>query len=359
MKRLATCVVVCIGLTASTWSSASNLDIVGLCGEFDLVKHPENRVYQGKFEDGGVVLEHALVITPVTREAESVVFYVWGEQPQWNIPKAGCRPGTGAESEDTLTIFWENVQVSYTFSGDEASVKYMWSGWTRNGMVTLSSAAARPARQVAKASPTVAPRKRRITTEQEYRDAIVGKKFVSKDGYFIIHENGTMSGKFRGKKMTGKWNWKGKFFCRSPKLDGKKIRRDCHAIFVKGDTIIGVRKKGKGEQYVYRLQKASARNQARITTEQEFRAKVVGRRITNKDGYVIIHEDGKLTGAFGKGGKHKLSGTWAWKGRHYCRTVKVGSKDYGRDCQVIEVSGTKFASTRKKGEGKRSVWKIE
>lgn len=359
MKRLVTCVIVCIGLTVSGWSSANNLNIVGLCGEFDLVKHPKNRVYRGQFEDGGVILEHALVVTPVTRGGESVVFYVWGEQPQWDISKAGCRPGTGAKKEDALAIFWENVQVTYTFSGDEASVKYTWSGWTRSGRVALSEASARPIEQETTASPTVKPRKRRITTEQEFRDAIVGKKWVAKTGYFVIHSNGKLGGKHRGKKMTGKWNWKGKFFCRSGRLDGKKFPRDCHAIFVKGDTMIGVRKKGKGGQYVSRLQKAAAPSETRITTEQEFRAKVVGRRITNKDGFVIVHEDGKLTGAFGKGGKHKLTGTWAWKGQHYCRTVKIGSRDYGRDCQVIEVSGATFASTRKKGKGKRSVWKIE
>ena len=121
----------------------------------------------------------------------------------------------------------------------------------------------------------------------------------------------------------------------------------------------GVRKKGKGGQYVARLKKAAAPSEGRITTEQEFRTKVVGRRITNKEGYVIAHEDGKVSGAFGKGGKHKLTGTWDWKGKHYCRTVKVGSRDYGRDCQVIEVSGDTFASTTKKGKGKRSVWNIE
>ena len=104
---------------------------------------------------------------------------------------------------------------------------------------------------------------------------------------------------------------------------------------------------------------AAVPNETRITTEQEFREKVVGKRLTNKDGYVIVQEDGTMTGAFGKEGKHKLTGTWTWEGQHYCRTVKTGSKDYGRDCQVVEMSGDRFTFTRKKGKGKRSVWKIE
>ena len=103
----------------------------------------------------------------------------------------------------------------------------------------------------------------------------------------------------------------------------------------------------------------AVQKEARITTEQEFREKVVGKRLTNKDGHVFVREDGTVTGAFGEGGEHVLTGRWTWEGRYYCRTVRVGSKDYGRDCQVIEVSGDTFASTTKKGNGKRSVWKIE
>ena len=104
---------------------------------------------------------------------------------------------------------------------------------------------------------------------------------------------------------------------------------------------------------------AAVPDDPRITTEQEFREKVVGKRVTNKSGYAILQEDGTITGAFGKGGKDKVTGTWTWEGQYYCRTVKLGSNDPGYDCQVIEVSGDVLTSTRKKGKGKSSVWKIE
>ena len=112
-------------------------------------------------------------------------------------------------------------------------------------------------------------------------------------------------------------------------------------------------------QFFSEARSATAQGEPRITTEQELREKVSGRRITNKDGYVIIHKDGTVTGSFGKGGKHKLAGTWTWEGQYYCRTLKVGATDYGHDCQVIEVSGDTFASTTEKGKGERSVWKLE
>ena len=103
---------------------------------------------------------------------------------------------------------------------------------------------------------------------------------------------------------------------------------------------------------------AAVPDEPRITTEQEFREKVVGKRLTTKGGYVIVQEDGTLMGAFGKGGKDKLTGLWTWED-HYCRTAKIGTKDFGHDCQTVEVSGDVVTFTRKKGKGKKSVWKIE
>ena len=138
MKRLVTCGIALIALAVSGWSSASTLDIPELCGDLEILKDPENRVYRGQFKGGGVVLEHALVVAPITHNRETVVFYVWGKQPVWNISKAGCRLGTGAVNADTLTIYWKGLRVTYKFSGDDASVKYKFSGGTTKGKVTLS-----------------------------------------------------------------------------------------------------------------------------------------------------------------------------------------------------------------------------
>ena len=48
------------------------------------------------------------------------------------------------------------------------------------------------------------PGKRRITTEQEYRDEVVGKRLTAEYGYVVVHEDGTISGKVGGKKLTRK-----------------------------------------------------------------------------------------------------------------------------------------------------------
>ena len=103
---------------------------------------------------------------------------------------------------------------------------------------------------------------------------------------------------------------------------------------------------------------ASAANSGKkkIETEQEFREVVVENRLSSKHGYVIVHADGTMTGDFG--GK-KLTGTWRWDGRYYCRTAKLGDKKFSPNCQTVTVSGDKVTFGRNKGLGKKSKFRLE
>ena len=142
MKRLLHCGIFLAVLTASGWSYADPLDIHELCGDFEILKDPENRIYRGQYKGGGVTNEHVLVITPITgmgtENRQTLTFYVWGKQPRWDISEAGCIPATGMVKGDILTIYWKSDRVTYKFSGDKASVKYKWSGGTTKGKLTLS-----------------------------------------------------------------------------------------------------------------------------------------------------------------------------------------------------------------------------
>lgn len=80
------------------------------------------------------------------------------------------------------------------------------------------------------------------------------------------------------------------------------------------------------------------------------------KKFTNKNGYAILHEDGTITGEFNN---EITTGTWAWEDGYYCRTVKVGSKDLGHDCQVVEVSGDMLTFKSKKGKGRKGSFRIE
>ena len=108
--------------------------------------------------------------------------------------------------------------------------------------------------QVAVPSPTATPSTRRITTEREYRDLLVGKKITAKNGYVVSHEDGTLTGEFDKKELTGTWSWEGEYFCRTAKLGKKDFGLDCQVVVVSEDKVTYTRKKGKGKKNTFRIQ---------------------------------------------------------------------------------------------------------
>ncbi len=100
------------------------------------------------------------------------------------------------------------------------------------------------------------------------------------------------------------------------------------------------------------IQQASAADQnMRIETEEGFREIAVGKKLVYSKGALTVHDDGTITGTYD--GK-KLTGTWSWEDEYYCRSVKLGKKDIGHDCQVVEASGNSLIFLRNKGAGKKS-----
>ena len=96
--------------------------------------------------------------------------------------------------------------------------------------------------------------KKKIETEQEFRDVIVGKRLSSKHGHVIVHDDGTMTGEFGSKNLTGTWNWDNRYFCRTAKLGSKKFSLDCQTVTVSGDKVTFQRNKGTGKRNKYRLE---------------------------------------------------------------------------------------------------------
>ena len=139
MKRLVSCGIALVALTASGWSHASPLNIPELCGGFEILNDPENRVYRGQFKKSGATHDTALVITPIALPGSTLVFYVWGEQPKWKISKAGCVPAIGTGKAGTMTVHLNAIKarVTYEFSGDEVSAKFKGRN-TIKGKLTLS-----------------------------------------------------------------------------------------------------------------------------------------------------------------------------------------------------------------------------
>ncbi len=100
---------------------------------------------------------------------------------------------------------------------------------------------------------------------------------------------------------------------------------------------------------------AYSADEKRITTEKEFRELVVGRLHTGELGTVTVKNDNNVTGTIqGK----SLTGLWNWTDGTYCRTVEVGGRNLGFDCQVVLISGDRVTYVRNNGKGKRSIWTL-
>ena len=96
--------------------------------------------------------------------------------------------------------------------------------------------------------------KKKIATEQEFLDMVAGKKIANDHGHSIAHPDGTISGAFQGKKMTGTWDWEDRYFCRAAVWGKKVFGRQCQTVTVSDNKVTFGRDKGKGKKVGYRLE---------------------------------------------------------------------------------------------------------
>ena len=96
--------------------------------------------------------------------------------------------------------------------------------------------------------------KRRITTKQGFGNLVAGRTFTNELGSGMCLGDGTMTGEFDGRKLTGYWYWEDQFFCRDIRLGDRHLDSDCQIVFISGDELTVIRKRGKGETETYRLQ---------------------------------------------------------------------------------------------------------
>jgi hypothetical protein len=95
-----------------------------------------------------------------------------------------------------------------------------------------------------------------------------------------------------------------------------------------------------------------------ISTPEEFHALVAGRRMTNDREWVefVLEPNGTMSGKRADG--TKLSGPWYFKDGLFCRESTVGKRSQGWDCQIVTVNGDEVTFHRKRGTGKRAVYRF-
>ncbi len=90
---------------------------------------------------------------------------------------------------------------------------------------------------------------KRITTENEFSQLVVGKKLHLGKDSFTIRKNGSLKGNFGGNALKGKWAWRDGYWCRT--LISHSKNTDCQVWEVEGDRFRATRERGKGRSFIY------------------------------------------------------------------------------------------------------------
>ncbi|MCG7520205.1 hypothetical protein [Ruegeria sp. Ofav3-42] len=91
-----------------------------------------------------------------------------------------------------------------------------------------------------------------LRKENQFLEAVVGKKLVSGDTWLVITPDGKIDGVGRNNaKLTGAWVWNKRFFCRNVVVGQRAFPQDCLTVSIDGDQVQFTRNKGKGDAVVY------------------------------------------------------------------------------------------------------------
>lgn len=96
-----------------------------------------------------------------------------------------------------------------------------------------------------------------ITNRDDLLKYVAGKKLIdtaNTKNWAKIETNGRLRGSFNGRVLFGKWQWRGKYWCRSGSVNQYRLKSDCQVLKVNGNTLTLIRKKGKGQKVIYKMQ---------------------------------------------------------------------------------------------------------
>jgi len=91
----------------------------------------------------------------------------------------------------------------------------------------------------------------RIMTKQEYMDKAANVFFGDEGGQSVATKSGKIFGIFGGEELSGTWEWKDDYFCRTSTLGTMDLGLDCLVIEVTDTKMRLTLEKGNGIQVVY------------------------------------------------------------------------------------------------------------
>lgn len=93
----------------------------------------------------------------------------------------------------------------------------------------------------------------RITDRTDFLSAVTGKTLTRPLIRLTVTPDGAIDGKGFSLPVSGQWEWKNGFFCRSMDVPGYDIPYNCQEVRVKGRDIRFTSDQGKGQSAVFRL----------------------------------------------------------------------------------------------------------
>ena len=87
---------------------------------------------------------------------------------------------------------------------------------------------------------------KRIKKQEQFLELVAGKTLLGSGGHVTINADGTSTGKFEPGAYSAKWEWKGRYMCRTGKLGDREIPYDCQKVEYDGKVMRFTREKGKG-----------------------------------------------------------------------------------------------------------------
>ena len=93
----------------------------------------------------------------------------------------------------------------------------------------------------------------RITERAEFVAAVEGKRLVRALVDLRVSNGGAIRGKGAVWDVTGNWEWKGGYFCRSLIWGGEDLGYNCQEVSRDGNTLRFTSDKGAGQSATFKL----------------------------------------------------------------------------------------------------------
>lgn len=87
----------------------------------------------------------------------------------------------------------------------------------------------------------------RIEKKDGFLSVVKGRALTRLGIRLNVTENGKITGRAFGQKVTGDWNWQGGYFCRDLYVGGDELGANCQTVQVKGNTVRFTSDRGTGQ----------------------------------------------------------------------------------------------------------------